>query len=282
MTAGRRPFGNVALLLAMVLAMAAPRGLTQDGPLPVADQVKSPYPGTPARTYELSAAQQRQLPEIGRFLRQPSDQFLIDFENARTGHPYRGRRLEDPHTGCHVTFQIPRSPLDPTAPETYPAIYAIADGYVTRIDEAFRLRPIPAPRTGKPVSNVRYGIDLAIATSRGRLVTFHYSIEPMIDPGDPEFYKPFLRVAVGQRVRKGDVLATMYLPNDADASQASHIHFNLICGRQFQSPSIFSEEIARRFHACWTEQDRERFSPRMGQGLEAEENPFGTGQKEAL
>jgi hypothetical protein len=236
----------------------------------------------PARTYELSAAQMRQLPQIGQFLAQPSDRFLIDWNDLRGGHPYKGRQIEDPHTGCHVTFRAPRMPLDPRRVEEFPAIYAVADGFITRIDEAFRLQTTPAPGAEKPLLHVRYGVDLAFAVNAGQPVLFHYSIEPMVDPGDASFYAPFIKVKPGQRVKKGDVLARMYLPEDARALQGAHIHFNLIWGRQFQSPSIFNEEIAGRFQECWTDEDRRRFPPAMGQGLYAEENPFGTGAQESL
>jgi hypothetical protein len=185
-----------------------------------------------------------------------------------------------------VYFRYPESELDPKQPRSYPPIYAVADGIVTRIDDAFRLQPVYFPWLGKSVSNVRYGVDLAIAAEAGEAVTFHYSIEPMVDPGDPEFYKPFLRVTPGQRVRQGDVIAHMYLPADRRAAENTHIHFNLIGpGGQFQAPSLFRADIAKRFQATWEEKYFRGdwpIPPCFGFRLDAKENPFGSGAKDAL
>ncbi len=126
---------------------------------------------------------------------------------------------------------------------------------MTRIDEAFRLRPVYFPSLGITRANVRYGIDITFARAGDRPVSFHYSIEPMIDPGDMEFYRRFLLVKIGQRVRQGDIIARMYLPPGQADAENSHIHFNLICERQFQSPSIFSDAVVTKFAAKW---DRQR------------------------
>ncbi len=163
------------------------------------------------------------------------------------------------------------------SPETYPPIYAFADGIVTRVDEAFRLRPVHFPSLGITRANVRYGIDITFANSHNRAVSFHYSIEPMVDPGDVEFYRRFLLVVPGQRVRKGDTIARMYLPPTRADSENSHIHFNLICERQFQSPSIFDQSIVEKFAALWDSQRlREDWPipPCMGWRLESAEDPF--------
>jgi murein DD-endopeptidase MepM/ murein hydrolase activator NlpD len=99
------------------------------------------------------------------------------------------------------------------------------------------------------------------------------------------FYRPFLRVKLGQKVTKGDVIAYMYLPNTRD-NQNSHIHFNLIHARQFQAPAIFDHQIVDGFHARWGSRrssDRGRLNPAcMGFLLSAPENPFGTGAKSRL
>ena len=33
-------------------------------------------------------------------------------------------------------------------------------------------------------------------------MVFRYSIEPMIDPGDENFYRPFLKAKLGQKEKK--------------------------------------------------------------------------------
>jgi hypothetical protein len=233
--------------------------------------------GNQAKTYPISRAEFEQLPDIEFFRHHPSDQFIVPWEVYRTGHPYLGTSAVKPHTGGHIYFNIPENTLDPANPETYPPIYAFADGIVTRVDEAFRLRPIYFPSLGTTRANVRYGIDITFARSQNRAVSFHYSIEPMIDPGDLEFYRRFLRVVPGQRVRKGDTIARMYLPVTRADSENSHIHFNLICDRQFQSPSIFSPSIVEKFAALWDPQRlREDWPipPCMGWRLERAEDPF--------
>ena len=220
-----------------------------------------------------------ELPPVESFVDSPSRRFLVDFDVVRTGHPYLGTNADRPHTGCHVYFTPPGETADPSDPTSYPPIYAVADGYVSRIDEYFRLRPIVT--SGRTVTNVRYGVTLAIANKEGSAVNFHYSIEPMIDPGDEEFYLPFIKVQPGQRVRQGDVVAYMYLPRSRE-NENSHIHFNLMHARQFQAPAIFDRAIVDRFHARWGWRGRDGDQPVpacMGFKLSAPENPFGTGAK---
>ena len=222
------------------------------------------------------------LPPIEKFAESPSGRFLVDFEFVRTGHPYLGTNANRPHTGCHVYFNPPDKTADQGDPMTYPPIYAVADGYVARIDGYFRLRPIVT--AGRTVTNVRYGVTLAIAQRGGSAVNFHYSIEPMIDPGDEQFYLPFIKVKPGQRVMQGDVIAHMYLPPSRE-NENSHIHFNLLHARQFQAPAIFDRPVVDRFHARWGWRGRDGDDPIpacMGFLLSAPENPFGTGAKPML
>ena len=220
------------------------------------------------------------LPDIETFQGSRSDRFLVDLKQVRTGHPYKGVRAERPHTGAHIYFRPLLKRLKATDVQRYPAIYAVADGVVTRIDYSFRLREIYVSALKRRVANRRYGIGLAFAQMDGAPVEMHYSIEPFVDPGDVKFYDPFILIRVGQRVKKGQVIARMYLPDDPRVAENSHIHFNLLGGRRrhFQSPSIFDERIVRAFHASW---DRRRgvdggvrMPPCMGYRLGRDENPF--------
>jgi hypothetical protein len=50
-----------------------------------------------------------------------------------------GRRANCPHAGGHIYFQIPETPIPAADIDRFPAIYAVADGVITRIDYSFRL-----------------------------------------------------------------------------------------------------------------------------------------------
>jgi hypothetical protein len=228
------------------------------------------------------------LPEIGTFLESPSNRFLVDLDVVRTGHPYLGLRANRPHTGGHIYFHIPEQPIPAINVEKYPPIYAVADGVISRIDYSFRLRETYVSAARRRQSNTRYGIGLTFATSQGQAVDMHYSIEPFVDPGDDKLYDRFIFVTVGQRVKKGDIIARMYLPPDRDVAQNTHIHFNLIGGRNrsFQSPSIFDNRIVQRFHATWDgrrgSDDGDPIPPCLGYKLAPQENPFNSGPQDAL
>ena len=237
-----------------------------------------------ARARGPSHSGQWSLPDISKFAQDASDRFVVEMDVVRTGHPYKGTDAEEPHTGAHIYFTLPDKPIPAKDVDAFPPIYAVADGYVSRIDEYFKLRPIFVRSLGKEVANRRYGVTLAIAQKAGAVVDFHYSIEPMIDPGDPEFYKPFILVKRGQRVKKGDVIARMYIPPQREFAQNTHVHFNLIDTgrRQFMAPTIFSSELNKQFHAAWGKRgfDGEARIPAcMGYRLSAPENAFGTGAK---
>jgi len=227
------------------------------------------------------------LPDIRTFMKQPSDRFLVDLEVVRTGHPYKGRRAQKPHTGGHVYFTSLNRPLPASRPRAFPAIYAVADGVISRIDYSFKLREMYEQALKRRVANRRYGIGLRFATMDGAPVDMHYSIEPFVDPEDDRFYEPFIRVRIGQRVKRGEVIAHMYLPDNRQLAGKSHIHFNLIGGRNrsFMAPAIFDQNITRRFQLTW---DRfgfdgdQRIPACMGYRLTPEENPFGTGAQQKL
>ncbi len=228
------------------------------------------------------------LPDIRVFLDKPTDRFLVDLNVVRTGHPYKGKNAQRPHTGGHIYFRLPEKPIPAKEVDRFPAIYAVADGVISRVDTSFRLREVYVSAIGRRVANTRYGIGLLFAASGGRAVDMHYSIEPFVDPGDDKFYERFIFVKVGQRVKKGDVIARMYLPSNLDVAQNTHIHFNLNGGKNhtFQSPSIFDTKIVKRFQATWNQRHGADggapIPPCMGYKLTPQENPFGSGAKDAL
>ena len=235
------------------------------------------------RSVSLPSKQRHQvigsLPSIKDFHKRPSDRFLVDLEVVRRGHPYKGRRAERPHTGGHVYFNVQDISGSAKTIQKFPAIYAVADGIITRIDYSFRLREMFEPALGKQVANRRYGIGLTFAREGNTGVTFHYSIEPFIDPRTNNFYDQFILVKLGQQVKKGQVIAKMYIPENRKLAEKTHIHFNLIRegGGGFISPSIFDEKIVREFHRRWNlfpNDPDAPIPPCMGYMLETDENPF--------
>ena len=219
------------------------------------------------------------LPSIKDFHKRPSDRFLVDLEVVRRGHPYKGRRAERPHTGGHVYFNVQDISGSAKTIQKFPAIYAVADGIITRIDYSFRLREMFEPALGKQVANRRYGIGLTFAREGNTGVTFHYSIEPFIDPRTNNFYDQFILVKLGQQIKKGQVIAKMYIPENRKLAEKTHIHFNLIRegGGGFISPSIFDQKIVREFHRRWNlfpNDPDAPIPPCMGYMLETDENPF--------
>jgi len=218
------------------------------------------------------------LPDISVFLTNPSDRFLVDIKEVTRGHPFLGVNSPHPHAGGHVHFDNTKNrwPKGKDEPASYPAIYAVADGFVSRIDTHFA--------NG---GNDRYGLDLTFAKDQaGSACRFCYSVEPMCPEPSEGFYKKFLLVKEGQRVRKGDVIAYLYTP--PSSGDGCHIHFHLmIDGKKgFFAPAIFAPEIVKAFHEkCngFREQNGgTAIPPCMGYRIGAEENPFGSGAKEEL
>jgi len=218
------------------------------------------------------------LPDISLFMTRPSDRFLVDVREVTGGHPFKGVDSSRPHAGAHVHFDNSGNhwPNGKDEPSSYPAIFAVADGIVSRIDTHFAL----------PGGNDRYGLDLTIAKDRtDSAYRFCYSIEPMAPEPSEGFYKNFLLVHEGQRVRKGDVVAYLYTP---PMTNGCHIHFHMMVDgkKGFLAPAIFAPEIVKAFHErCngFREYNGgDAIPPCMGYRIGSEENPFGTGAKEQL
>ena len=217
------------------------------------------------------------LPNILFFETRPSDRFPVDLDEITSGHPYKGSNSAQPHAGAHVHFdnRANRWPNGGKEPTNYPAIYAVADGIISRVDF----------RYGQKDGNHRYGVDLAFALDRsGAAYHFCYSIEPMIPEPSEGFYRKFILVHKGQKVRKGDVLAYLYTPPGV---KDAHVHFHLMAqGRNgFLAPAIFGSDLLRQFHSKWGgfgRDDGTPMPPCMGYRVSRDENPFGTGEKERL
>jgi Zn-dependent protease len=220
-----------------------------------------------------------ELPDISAFLLKPSDRFLVDIKEVSRGHPFLGVESPHPHAGGHVHFDNRKNrwPRGKDEPAHYPAIYAVADGVISRIDTHFSL----------PGGNDRYGVDLTIATGPlGAACRFCYSIEPMCPEPSEGFYKKFLLVKEGQEVRKGDVIAYLYTP--PSCGDGCHIHFHLMVDgtEGFLAPAIFTPAVVKAFHkqcrGFRDSNDGKPIPPCMGYRISAEENPFGSGAKDEL
>lgn len=224
------------------------------------------------------------LPTLDSFLATPSDRFLVDVDVMNGGHPFLGSRSVSPHSGGHVLFEGMSAtwPKGGTAPTDYPAVYAVADGVITHIDRSFDNGQFD-----------RYGIYLAIARvddTSDAVWNFEYSIEPMVAEPSPGFYSTFLVVHEGDVVRKGDVIAYMYVPPD---NHGTHIHFELMnsATNAFAAAAIFSADVLEQFAAKWggfgfegggNGQQGTPIGVCQGWMLAADENPFGTGEVDCL
>jgi len=216
------------------------------------------------------------LPNIAQFQTNRSDRFLVDLQYVCAGHPFKGRRAFEPHQGAHVHWDNSTNtwPKGGAAASNYPAIYAVADGYVDRVDYSFKVG-----------TNDRYGVSIAFAKDGATVYSFCGGIEPMIPEPGPGFYRRFILVSEGQRVRKGDIIAYMYLPPGAGAGSHIHFHIQAQNGGAFMAPAIFSDDVVKGFHARWNGFGRDgatEMAACTGYLLEADENPFGTGAADVL
>lgn len=217
------------------------------------------------------------LPDILTFETQKSDQFIVNINHICDGHPFKGKNANQPHCGAHVNFDnsLNTWPQGGTKPENYPPIYAATNGIVTRVDYSFSLG-----------THDRYGVDVAFARGSNDLpFLLCYSIEPMVPEPATDFYKAFILVVEGQEVKKGEIIAYMYMPPGGDIG--IHIHFHILQMNQndFMAPAIFTSTLVDQFYAKWNIFKNDGPDPMpscMGYKLTAEENPFGTGAIDVL
>ena len=123
-------------------------------------------------------------------------------------------------------------------------------------------------------------IFLAIAEDDDTKTRLNYAIESFIDPKDEHFYKPYILVKEGQEVKKGDVIAHMYLT--PEGKSGTHIHYNLMQhgkDKSYVAPSIFTPEIMQKLTAKFKEANQNLddgvfMGDCMGYKIAAEENPY--------
>jgi hypothetical protein len=274
----RSPFASwTAVVVTAVIGLAACSGGRNADTVSPSSSAPSPTTSTTTSTStatnggDNTSTDIASLPEIDSLRTNPTDQFLVDPNVMSGGHPYKGTSAQTPHTGAHVHFDNSANewPVGGTGAESYPAIYAVADGIVTRVTDSFRVG-----------SNDRYGINLAIARSGSAAYEFEYSIEPMVPEPSPGFYADFITVREGDRVAKGQIIGYMFLP---PGPGGAHIHFELIntATGAFQAPAIFNKDVLKEFYARWkafgfdsSQGYQNPIPPCMGWKIAAEENPF--------
>lgn len=216
------------------------------------------------------------LPPITDFKTSPSDQLPADLSKATETAPFLGENAVQPHQGMHIYWSNSTKtwPMQPGEPSAYPAIYAVADGVISHVDKLYSMG-----------ENDRYGIMLSFATEAGQEVMADYSIEPFTKEPSAGFYAKFITVEQGQQVKKGDVIAYMYVPPDSE--QGTHLHFDLNLGGQLmQSPSIFTPEVVKLYAAKFDRRggsENGKVLPAcIGWKVSARQNPFGTGDVDCL
>lgn len=208
------------------------------------------------------------LPSISYWQDHKTDQFLVDMEVIASGHPYKGVRATSPHAGAHIHFgdDYLSWPRGGNSSSDYPPIYAVVNGVIDMIEAHTHVG-----------ENDRYGVSLAIAKDGSAIWDLDYSIEPMTPEPSANFYQQFMTVKKGDPVKKGQIIAYMYLPKEANGT---HIHFHLRKSdhQSFFAPAIFSTDIIQAFRAHWANfglDGGEAIPVCMGWKLSADENPFG-------
>lgn len=227
---------------------------------------------TKPQTTEISV---NELPDITTFANTKSDQFIVNIDQILIGIPFMGVRSKKPHSGAHVHFDNTLF-KNGGKPEDYSPIYAAVDGIITRVDECFPLH------NSMGVAHERYGLDLAFArdSKDGSIYNLAYSIEPMVMQPSDGFYRKFIIATKGQYVKKGDIIAYMYVPPEANGT---HIHFDINNFQKsrdyFMAPALFTPDVVQRFYKTWrgdsSMDEGKPIPPCMGYMLGEYENPFG-------
>jgi hypothetical protein len=256
---------------------------------------------------EETASQETQLPDISYFANNKSDRFLVDFEDIIAGHPFVGQRSPVPHNDAQVYFSNsdPRW-LGATKPSDYPPIYAVADGVIAMAEGEMSYYNIRDKTFWDPPwYHVHYGFNLRFATMDGEPLVINYSLEPYVtlEGKSRDFFKQFLLVEDGQKVKNGDLLAYMYVPpfeERISGPASSHVAFTMMKeqGNPWDvfPPAIFTKEIVDQFSGIYRnptegwdstsygrDWSRARgLPPAMGWMIEASENPFSDAPLDVL
>lgn len=214
-----------------------------------------------------------QLPDLASFATTKSDQLPIDITNVYAIAPYLGADSAMPHQGMHFNFHGDGAFATELQPAKYPAVYAVTDGTVERVDAVFHNGDAD-----------RYGVSIAFASQGGHSATMNYSLEPFIREPSPGFYAQFITVAQGQTVKKGDVLGFLYVP--PGLTQGPHLHLDVTVGQSRFAPAVFSPQVVDEMHAKFGEpsgmENGAQLPACVGYKVSAVENPFTAAAQECL
>ncbi|WP_455208368.1 hypothetical protein [Kaarinaea lacus] len=171
------------------------------------------------------------LPDISQINAAPTDTFVValsELGNRVDGvAPMPGTNSTCYHNGAHVVF------AQTTALETVDII-APVDGIISLVDKCFvyadGLRD-------------QYKIHMAYAKKDGALFELEFALEPMAgllcSSGSPDYYAPYIQVATGDHVTKGQKIGEMVLVPGHQA----HIHMNSRHQGIFLCPDIFNSTV---------------------------------------
>jgi hypothetical protein len=172
--------------------------------------------------------------DISTFKDNPTGLFLLknaDYKYIDHVTPFFGKGLSCAHTGGHINFTSENAPYEAE-------IITPVDGIVKRIEPCFNLG-----------THDKFDIAIEFASYKGKYVTLDYSIEPMDGlrcQNDPDYYKKYIKVELGQTVKAGDVIAVM--PKFSSTSNnGTHIHFNLYSDSQMRCPNIFNQDVVNDY-----------------------------------
>jgi hypothetical protein len=215
------------------------------------------------------------LPLLSTFAKNLSSAFPVDFSKALLTIPYLGVNSKAPHAGLHVHWTNANGDWTNAGGKdhvtNYPVVRAFEDGFIDLVTNLYTMQ------TTNGQGHQRYGVVLAFArTASGRPVMADYSLEPLINEPSPHFYESFIKVHKGQKVKKGDIIAYLYVP--PTSTGGTHLHFNLISDNQQMTPSVFTPEIVKSFASKYLDASYLNsgaiLSACIGYGIGASENPF--------
>ncbi|MEI6216676.1 MAG: hypothetical protein WCP64_05345 [Actinomycetes bacterium] len=223
------------------------------------------------------------LPSITTFQKNLTSVFPVDFSKAVITIPFLGANSKAPHSGLHVHWSNADGIWTNTGGKEnvtgYPVVRAFEDGVVDLVTPLFTMQ------TGNGDGHQKYGVVLAFARALdGKPMLADYSLEPLVMEPAPHFYEAFIKVKQGQKVKKGDILAYMYVP--PSSSGGTHVHFNLISNNIQISPSVFTPEVVKSFAAKYLEtswlKSGATLPVSIGYGLTAAQNPFANKAVDSL
>ncbi len=173
------------------------------------------------------------LPDVSVINAAPSDTFIVSAASLTGGlvagiTPMPGSNSGCYHPGAHVVF------ASTGALETVDIISPV-DGVVTTVDNCFIYN------NG---ATDQYKIHISYAQRNGELFTLELGMEPMGalcsgPTGTPGFYDPYIYVAQGDHVTKGQKVGAMVLV----PGYLGHIHFNSKYNGIFMCPDIFTSTL---------------------------------------